>query len=238
MSVESPLFCFIAAGMLLPGRAQDTVSLDDLKTPVSPGFVLLGVEPASIERPSTPKGLATSLISAAGLSGMKPNYALEAAPYWLKSHPGLSFDDYYHPKSIADNFRQSFSISLATAETNIQQFKAGTGLGAGLKFQLFSGKASPALISKRDSLVNELRFTSGNPSAFLLGMETLVELDTTPDSLNASRYIGNVYEQLRQNPMLLPGFPDPAKALAYLEKLRTSISQKFSGKQFDSKAEL
>ncbi|HXF48794.1 MAG TPA: hypothetical protein VNL73_05145 [Verrucomicrobiae bacterium] len=128
------------------GLAQK-VSLNDLRTPPSPAFVLLGVEPSSIERPNTPKAFAASLLSAVNQSDFLPkNYALEIAPYWLYSHPNLTFDDYYKAGLIG-TVLQTGSLSLATsiAPNSIDSLPDTARLGFGLRTILINGKANSDL---------------------------------------------------------------------------------------------
>ena len=128
---------------LLPAQwatAQTTTDkVTDLHTPSAPGFVLLGVEPTAIEKPTTPAAFATSLQSALTTSGLRPGYSLEVAPYWLKNRPTLTIEEYRNP-SILQNIQQTTSVSLATSSIG----SSGTGLGFGVRIQLFSGKISTA----------------------------------------------------------------------------------------------
>src|SRR5271166_2626651 len=80
----------------LHAQTASTDITNYLKTPSAPGFVLLGVEPKSIETPSTPQGLASSILPAVtSTGGINPNYAIEFSPFWLSNHPKLSFNDYF-----------------------------------------------------------------------------------------------------------------------------------------------
>jgi hypothetical protein len=95
-------------------RADATPSLNSLATPDSPAFVILGVSPTTVQRPTTPNAVAASLLSAFGSNGqtLAPNYALEVAPYWLWSHPETSFDDV--AKNSFSTPIQTLTLSLAT----------------------------------------------------------------------------------------------------------------------------
>ena len=143
-------------GYLLPKQvqAQAPLKLEDLRTPSSPAFVLLGVEPAAAERPSTPKALAASFISATTSGDLLPrNYALEIAPYWLASHPRLTFEDYYHAR-LGQNLIQTLSLSLVTSKdtTALDTLTAGTRVGLGVRALLVAGHANPALAEQRAKL--------------------------------------------------------------------------------------
>jgi len=147
---------FLVATFLIasvPAQAQEGVPLDHLRAPLSPAFVLLGVAPSNIERPTSPKALSTSLLSAASEGDVLPkNYALEVAPYWLTAHPRLTFDDYYHP-SLGQALLQTLSLSAATSFLAQEADTVGTTVGLGLRTIPFAGRANPAL----DSVVAELR---------------------------------------------------------------------------------
>jgi hypothetical protein len=136
-----------------PARAQSpaSVKLEDLRTPPSPVLVLLGVAPSAVERPTSPRAVAVSLLRAAGDSGLFPrHYALEIAPYWLTSHPSLTFAQYYHP-SLARSLAQTLSVSFATSPLRDAADSAdvGTSVGVGVRALLVSGKPSRELDSLR-----------------------------------------------------------------------------------------
>ena len=84
--------------------AAPTITLADLRTPTSPAFTLLGIAPTDIERPTTPRAFAVSLLSALrdGDGSLLPrDFALEVAPYWLVQRPTLSFTAYSNPTSCS-----------------------------------------------------------------------------------------------------------------------------------------
>ena len=120
--------------------AQDTpeITLTDLKTPSSPAFVILGIEPSTVSRPTTPRALALELLSRTEHANVLPrDYALEFSPYWLRSRPELTFDQYISP-STAQALQQSFSISVAT-KASIEGSDSVTSLGLGFRLTPFAG---------------------------------------------------------------------------------------------------
>lgn len=142
LALRSKIFLALLHMPFVMAYGQSTPSLTDLKTPSSPGFVLLGVEPTSIEKPTTPSAFATSLQSAVTATGLRPGYSLETAPYWLVNHK-LQLNEYLNP-SVWQNVKQTFSVSLATSNLNKGAgANTGTGTGLGFRFQLFSGKTDP-----------------------------------------------------------------------------------------------
>ena len=146
------LVIFVLLRSVEGGENTLDVKLSDAETPASPGFMLLGIEPKTVERPTSPKDLAISIIP----SGARENFvpmAIEFAPYWLKSHPGLRADTYYNPNHI-QSVKQTFTISIATAKQDSPLI--GTNLGLGVKFQPVPGKTS----IKTDSLRTEVRKSS------------------------------------------------------------------------------
>lgn len=149
----------LAAAALLAGaqeaRAQTdstTIPLQQLKTPTSPAFVVLGISPTAVERPSTPRAFALSLVSAARESDdlVPDNYAAEFAPYWLGPRRELTFKEYYDP-SLLQALQQTFSVSFAT-NTVVQSDDSLPGVGVGFRVSPFVGGPSRRL----DSLVARL----------------------------------------------------------------------------------
>lgn len=130
---------------------QQAVTLDNLRTPTSPAFVVLGVQPTSVERPTTPRAFALSLLSATGGEGgvVPENYAAEFAPYWMRSQPQLTFAEYFQASPL-QSLRQTFSLSLATAAPTGAD--STTGVGIGFRVSPLTGRASVRL----DSLVTAL----------------------------------------------------------------------------------
>ena len=133
-----------------------TVAINELSAPTAPAFVLLGVSPAAVERPETPKAFTLSLLNKlASSDGFPKKYALEAAPYWLTSHPALTFDTYQNP-GVLQSIRQTFSISIATAPLQAaaapRTEPIGTKIGLGFRAAVVNGRANPRIVQ----LVREL----------------------------------------------------------------------------------
>ena len=78
------------------GQGQTDITLEDLRTPASPGFILLDVAPTSIEKPGTPKAFAASVFNAINMSnGIPKNFAMEFAPFWFLKHPNMTALKFY-----------------------------------------------------------------------------------------------------------------------------------------------
>jgi len=99
---------------------KPVAEIDDLRTPSAPGLILMDEAPASIEKPSTPQGLALSLLN------FRNGGAIEVAPYWLKEHDGLNFDKHVYGKHP---FLQTLSFSIS----NVVKGDT-TNLSAGVRF--------------------------------------------------------------------------------------------------------
>jgi hypothetical protein len=139
------------------GEAQDLAPLvlDSLITPASPALTLLGASPVAIERPTTPKAVALTLASAVrDADGLPKDLAVEFAPYWLTSHPTLTFDNYYHA-GLGQRLVQSFGVSLGTSrlEPPVATGAAGTAVAFGFRTSPVAGSANPDLQVAADSLL-------------------------------------------------------------------------------------
>jgi hypothetical protein len=147
-AAATALLCMVPAGL----RGQDSLRLNELRTPTSPAFVILGVEPTSIERPTTPRAFALGLLSAPGGAGgvIPENYAAEFAPYWMRSHPDLTFQEYVRPNPL-QSLLQTFSVSLATTVLATGA-DSTTGVGIGFRATPLMGQPPRQLRLLSDSL--------------------------------------------------------------------------------------
>lgn len=137
-------------------QGNQTVQIEDLRTPASPAFVLLDVAPASVERPENPKALIVNLVSTASQSeGFPKNYALEVAPYWLKSHPDLTFTEYQQP-SVIQSLLRTAAISVATTPlldpADAEPKTIGSRLGFGIRANLVGGRPNPRMSANLEQL--------------------------------------------------------------------------------------
>ena len=149
MTTLRSLTLFIAVIVAAAAQAQtapDTLKIEDVKTPVSPAFVILGVAPTAVERPTTPRAVGLALISAnsdTSGNGLPRNLALEVAPYWLSERPALTFAEYDHP-SFWQSLRQTASISVATRNGTATATNETPSLGGiGLRASWTLGESSP-----------------------------------------------------------------------------------------------
>jgi hypothetical protein len=136
-------------------EAQTTVTVDDVTAPTAPAFVVLDVSPASVERPETPKAFTIGILNQlASTSGLPQHYAVEVAPYWMASHPGLTFHHYQHPGLWRSIF-ETLSMSVATAPLPGATARAdptGTRVGWGVRTNVFNGRPNPTIESLIDVL--------------------------------------------------------------------------------------
>ncbi|MBN9382031.1 MAG: hypothetical protein J0H74_14785 [Chitinophagaceae bacterium] len=99
----------------------DSISINDLTIPTSPGLILSGSSPTTIERPSNPKMLSLSLLNLLGGS------AIEFNPYYFKPRYAFSFEDYAKQKFP---LLSTIGISAATTRTD-----TSTSLSVGVRVQ-------------------------------------------------------------------------------------------------------
>jgi hypothetical protein len=96
-------------------QKQTEINLNDLQAPNSPAFILLDVAPTLIERPTSSKAFATSIInSIAENNGIPQNYAVEFTPFWFFKHPEFTAYKYYGINENGSK-KKPFSSSRMTA---------------------------------------------------------------------------------------------------------------------------
>lgn len=137
-------------------KSDTTVKLDLLKTPSSPGFILLNKQPSDIERPTTPTDFAFSIRNASdNFSAIPKNYALEIAPAWLFSGNKINYKDAYGAtshKNVGKNILQTLGLSCAVNTEDSAFGGKNTQLAVGLKFSIVRGKISDEFAKSVDDL--------------------------------------------------------------------------------------
>ncbi|CAN5431478.1 hypothetical protein BH09BAC1_BH09BAC1_07960 [soil metagenome] len=238
---QAKILCVLLASLYLSHAAAqegNEIVLEDMKTPASPVFVLLGSEPTSITRPTTPRGLATSLLSNVGNGSFIPDVSLDFAPFWLKSHPHLSFEEYYNldiekggkPSKFGDrrfarDFKQTSNFSIAAG--NLDKSSNGSSLGIGYRVQLYKGQISHHMKSDWefiDSIRQELDNLS-NEGLVLSDLQQNIEglidadLDTLRNNESLLNFIAQRIDILANYPPFLSslsGFKDDDGKKAFL----------------------
>jgi hypothetical protein len=128
------------------------IAINDLSAPVSPAFTLLDLSPASVEKPDTAKSFLVNAVNRITKSegGLPKDIAMQVTPYWMKSHPRLTFGQYQAP-SIGQSIAQTFAISVATspiAGATAQADPTGTHVALGLTFRPWNGRPNPAMSAR------------------------------------------------------------------------------------------
>jgi len=103
-SVAAALALLVIGASATDAQAQGTPAPPqpafplDLTVPDLPAFILLGVSPTEIARPTLPTALSANVsTSSSNSTNLLPtNYALEIAPYWMLN-PKLELNDYLAP---------------------------------------------------------------------------------------------------------------------------------------------
>lgn len=125
------------------------LSGQDLRIPNTPAFSILDYEPASVMRPTSTKKLSTDLLNSFDQDGnLIMNMGLEVTPYWLKSRPKLTREQYLHPDTF-QTILQTLSLSAATVKDTVN---GNNNLGLGLRFEIVKG----ALDNQFKVLENEM----------------------------------------------------------------------------------
>lgn len=147
-----PYFLAVGAFLLtLPvAQAQTTPevpTLNLLEAPSSPAFVLMGIEPATIEKPTNLTDLSLAVNNATqGFTALPQNFALQFSPYWMLRDNGkrLTYQQ-YNSNHVADILPQTLQVSLGVAQPETQALAGATKLGVGMKFSLLRGTLDTAV---------------------------------------------------------------------------------------------
>lgn len=185
----------IAAPAIAAAQAARDVNLP--LAPGAPAFVLLGGEPASVERPGNVTDFALSILSATGgFSALPRDYALAVAPYWLASGRDLRYEQYAAGGAGRQVFLQTLALSLAVKSSGDGAADTTTSLGLGVRFSVVRGAIDTAANgygARLDSLYNSLQeIANQRGEAFMRAMlaDTIIKrLRTLPPTPEAQRLL-------------------------------------------------
>jgi len=136
-------------------QENDIATFNTLRTPASPAFTILGVAPTSIERPNTPQDFAVSFLNKTqNLSTLPSDYALEFAPFWMFSHPTLTWEK-DKSRDILESMARTWTISLASAEIGTDALPV-TGFALGFRTSLWSGTSTNRAVNAFDTAAKTL----------------------------------------------------------------------------------
>jgi hypothetical protein len=129
---------------------------NSIRTPNSPAFSVLGIQPTSIERPNTPADLAVSIDNATGgFTSFPQNYSIEFSPYWMGGKASKLSWKKDTVRRVEESFLRTFSMSFATTNKEYGE-KNVRGLSYGLRAFLLSGKVSRKSVAQIEALEGEL----------------------------------------------------------------------------------
>jgi hypothetical protein len=133
----------IIALILLSSRAfaQNTPSLSDLTISNAPGLILAGKSTVSVDKPTTPRAFAISLVN------LQQGGAVEIAPFWWFNRPNLTYPIFISKKFL---FLETFSLSLANLKTD-----SSSTFAPGFRTQIlriYSKSRLAAMIAKEKEL--------------------------------------------------------------------------------------
>lgn len=150
----------------IKGYSQE-LKFETLKLNTSPAYNVLGVDPQNIQRPGSPGDFVAGAQSAVVNGRLQPNFAMETTPYYWKhikndQDKRVSIYDFLKPQqNIFKNISQTFTLSLATSASDTSTFNLpGTGLGIGIKFNLFNGRISKKTVVQISRLVEVKLFNN------------------------------------------------------------------------------
>lgn len=144
---------------LATGAQAQLADFNGLRTPSSPAWVLLGIEPVSVERPNTPADFAASILNAtSNLTAVPKDFALEVSPYWMFSHPRHSWRDDIR-RSLGQSIARTATIAVATADVGTTAAPV-RGVAFSVRTSLLSGRMADSTVAAIRRLERELAESS------------------------------------------------------------------------------
>ncbi len=134
--------------LLLLGSLSHAQDFEQLRPNASPAYMILGVSPTEMERPTTPKEFIAGIQAASVNGRLAPNFTMEFTPYELLSSERKDPYKEKAKKYLMDdgygmNLVRSLAISVATSESDtvvLGRLGSGTSASLGVKVLLCHGR--------------------------------------------------------------------------------------------------
>ena len=127
------LFFFLFVAAQNEDNTLDDISINSLSAPASPGSIILGVNPADIQKPTDLTGLMVSLRNATdNFTQLPVSFAIDIAPAWLFSNKKISYADFISNRKA---FLQTLTFSYAQLSQKDENYN-GLKQGIGFSFSL------------------------------------------------------------------------------------------------------
>lgn len=157
------------------------------KTPSTPAFSILEYEPSAILRPSSYKEFSADILNSFDHEGkLLMNLGMEVSPYWLKSNPNLTREQFINP-STWQSISQTFTLSAATVKDSLTK---SNNLGIGFRTQIIQGKVSKKYEEKYNEL-QQYETLIGVIESVRIALVSSGTLKNYEDVLQAIKRIGN-----------------------------------------------
>lgn len=180
------LFAIRASAYSQSKDSDSTISVDLLSVPVTPAFTILGIEPTSIEEPTTPTDLLVSVRNNTGnFKNFPTDYALSFAPGWVLGGSKINYKSFSSGKDVWQNIKQSSIFSLATHTVENKDSTSSTQIGLGIKFSIFRGNIDETYDSLRARRVVIYQSLSNVGNEFIERTEKLIREDRTWQMLDS-----------------------------------------------------
>jgi hypothetical protein len=156
------------------------INLNMLNAPIAPAFTILGIEPTSIEEPTTPTDLLISVRNKTNnFSSFPTDYALSFSPGWVFGGSKITYESFQSGKNIWQNIKQSSVFSIATHTNESSDSINSNQIGVGFKFSIFRGTVDEDYDSLRQRRLLISESLSNLNDEFKLRTEQLTSKDKT-----------------------------------------------------------
>jgi hypothetical protein len=193
----------------LTAQNKDTTNISSLQVPSSPGFQLLDVSPSNIERPTSPKEFALSILNTSNSGSAIPkNFAMESSPYWFIRHDHESIDKYLNVGSRYkwSGIGRKLAISLTSVyndSTSGSLLKNTNYISAGFRTNILTMRGPKA----NNDITSHLHQMASRQSA--IGFQVMNDASNhhQADTIEAHLKSDSLYQRLlteEKNLLILP----------------------------------
>ena len=178
------------------GGADSTVTVDALRVPDPPGYVLLGGAPSAVERPATVQAFAASVVTRATSGDPFDAFGVQVAPFWMGGIPRLSYAAYERGAVGPEAIRRTLAVSAATDRLDLGDAAPTPAVALGVRMALATGAIDPDYRGYRGKREAAFEALADANSGFREAVEAAVAADSASQRLRraerAAAFAGDI----------------------------------------------
>lgn len=155
---------------LLAQDGDSSPTVDALRTPEAPGFILLGGAPSAVERPTDAQAFVVSVITRATEGDLFDSFGVQVSPFWFGGLPDVDYADFEAGATGFEAIRRTLTFSLVADRLDLNSSPTPS-VGFGIRMSLATGSIDKSYNGYEDKRVAAFQALADQASGYREAIE-------------------------------------------------------------------